>query len=90
MDMEFSFLEELIFGIGFTLSSIRDMVVRRSLWRFCANQLGPVRRPSYRRLIARGLPATTTGAETSLDSCFAIAVRFRSVVVAPPEAASNG
>src|SRR5271154_3865935 len=42
MDMEFSFWEELIFGIGFTLGSIRDTVVRTSLWRFCATQLGPL------------------------------------------------
>lgn len=31
MDMEFSFWVELIFGIGFTLGSIRDAVVRTSL-----------------------------------------------------------
>ena len=37
MDMEFSFWEELIFGIGFTLGSIRDAVVsERRVMPFCA------------------------------------------------------
>ena len=35
--MEFSFWEELIFGIGFTLGSIRDAVVsERRVMPFCA------------------------------------------------------
>jgi hypothetical protein len=42
MNIELSFWEGLIIGIGFTLGSIRDTVVRTSLWRFCATHLGPL------------------------------------------------
>jgi hypothetical protein len=41
MDIELSFWEELIFSISFALGFITDVIVRTSLWRFCATHLGP-------------------------------------------------